>query len=104
MLGVFENRVLRRIFRTKRDEVMGGWKKLYNEDLHNLYSTPNIIRMIKSKTMRLAGHVGRMEEIRSAYKILVRKPEGKRQFIRPVRRWEDSIKVGLGEIGMEGVD
>jgi hypothetical protein len=73
---VFENRVLRRIFGPKRDEVKGDWGKLHNEEIHNLYSSPNVIRMIKSKRMRWAGHVTRMGETRNAYRILVGKPEG----------------------------
>jgi hypothetical protein len=72
---VSENRVLRRIFGSKRDEVTGDWRKLHNEELHNLYSSPNIIRMIKSRRMRWAGHVARMREKRNAYRILVGKPE-----------------------------
>jgi hypothetical protein len=76
-LRVFENRVLRRIFGTKRDEVTGDWRKLHNEELHNLYSSLNIIRMIKSRRMRMAGHVARMGLQRNAYGILVVKPEGK---------------------------
>jgi hypothetical protein len=74
-LRVFENRVLRRTFGQKRDEVTGGWRKLRNEELHNLYSSPSIIRMIKSRTIRWAGHVARMGEKRNTYKILVGKPE-----------------------------
>jgi hypothetical protein len=74
---VFEDRVLRRIFGPKRDEVTGDWRKLNNEELHNLYSSPNIIRMIKSRRMRWAGHVARMRETMNAYRILVGKPEGK---------------------------
>jgi hypothetical protein len=73
-LRVFENRVLRRIFVPKRDEVTGQWRKLHNEELHNLYASPNIIRMIKSRRLRWAGHVARMEEKRNAYRILVGKP------------------------------
>jgi hypothetical protein len=76
-LRVIESRVLRRIFGPKRDEVTGGWRKLHNEELHNLYSSSSIIRMIKSRRMRWSGHVGRMEEKRNAYRILVGKPEGK---------------------------
>jgi hypothetical protein len=72
---VFENRVLRRTFDPKRDEVTGDWIKLHNEELHNLYSSPNRIRMIKSRRMRWAGHVARMGETRKAYRILVGKPE-----------------------------
>jgi hypothetical protein len=75
---VFENRTLRRIFGPKRDEVTGGWRKLHNEELHNLYSSPSIIRMLKSRRMRWAGHVARMGEKRNAYRKLVGKPEGKR--------------------------
>jgi hypothetical protein len=75
--------VLRRIFGPRRDEAMGDWRKLHNEELHNLHLSPNIIRMIKSRTMRWAGYVARMEETRSAYRILVGKPEGKRPLGRP---------------------
>jgi hypothetical protein len=85
-LRVFENRVLRRIFGPKRDVVMGDWRKLHNEELHNLYSWPNIIRMIKSRRMRWAGHVVRMRELRNACRILVGKLEGKRPLGRPSRR------------------
>jgi hypothetical protein len=103
-LRVFENRVLRRIFGPKRDEVTGYWRKLHNEELHNMYSSPNIIRMIKSRRMRWAGHVVRMGETRNAYRILVRKPEGKRPLGRPRRRWVDNIKIDLRGIGWDGVD
>jgi hypothetical protein len=77
---VFENRVLRRIFGPKRDEVTGDWRKLHKEELHNLYSSPNLIRMDKSRRMRWAGHVARIEEKRKAYRVLVGKPEGKRSL------------------------
>jgi hypothetical protein len=80
---MFENSVLRRIFRAKRDEMIGGWRKLHNEELHNMYCSPNIIRMIKSRRMRWAGHVARMGETWNAYRILVGKPEGKRPLGRP---------------------
>jgi hypothetical protein len=80
---VLENRVLRRIFGPKRDEVTGGWRKLHNEELHNLYAFPSIIRMIKSRRMRWAGHVARMGEKRNAYRILVGQPEEKRRLGRP---------------------
>jgi hypothetical protein len=101
-LRVFENRVLRRIFGQKRDEVTGDWRKLHNEEVHNLYFSPNIIRMIKSWTMRWAGHVARRGETRNAYRILVGKPEGKRPLGRPRHRWVDNIKMDLTEIGWDG--
>jgi hypothetical protein len=101
---VFENRVLRRMFGPKRDEVTGEWRKLPNEELHNLYSSPDIIRQVKSRRMRWAGHVARMGEERNVYKVLVGKPEGKRPLRRPRRRWEDGIRMDLMEIGFGGVD
>jgi hypothetical protein len=96
---VFENRVLRRMFGPKRDEVTGAWRKLHSEDLHNYYSFPDIIRQVKSKRMRWAGHVTRMGEERKVYKVLVGKTEGKRPLGRPRRRWEDGIRMDLREIG-----
>jgi hypothetical protein len=92
--------VLRRIFGPKRDEVTGDWRKLRNEELHNLYSSPNIIRMIKSRRIRRAGHVARMGEKRNSYRVLVGKP----QIGRPRRRWLDNIKIDLREIGWDGMD
>jgi hypothetical protein len=86
-LRVFENRVLRRIFGPKRDEVTGEWRKLHNEELQDLYSLPSIIRIIKSRSMRWAGHVARMGEKRNAYRLLMGKPEGKRPLGRPRHRW-----------------
>jgi hypothetical protein len=103
-LRVFENRVLRRIFGPKRDEVTGGWRKLHNEELHNLYSSPSTIRIIKSRSMRWAGHVARMGENRNAYRILLGNPEGKRLLGRPGRKWVDNIKIDVREIGWDGVD
>jgi hypothetical protein len=103
-LRVFENRVFRRIFGPKRDGVAGGWRKLHNEGLHNLSSSPSIIRIIKSRRMRWAGHVARMGEKRDVYRLLVRKPEGKRPLGRPRRRWIDNIKMDLLEIGVNVVD
>jgi hypothetical protein len=103
-LREFENRVLRRIFVPKRDGVTGGWRKLHNEELHNLYSSPSIIRIIKSRRMRWAGHVTRMGEKRNVYMLLVGKPEGKRPLGRPRCRWIDNIKVDLLEIGLNVVD
>jgi hypothetical protein len=101
---VFERRVLRRIFEHKRDEVTGGWKKLHNEELHGLYSSPSIVRVIKARRMRLAGHLARMGEVRCAYNILVGKSEGRRPLGRPRCRWEDNIKMDLREIGFGDVD
>jgi hypothetical protein len=101
---VFENRVLRRIFGPKRDGVTGGWRKLHNEELHHLYSSPNIIRIIKSRRMRWAGHVAQMGEKSNVYWILVGKPEGKRPLERPRRRWIDNIKMDLSEVGLNVVD
>jgi hypothetical protein len=95
---VFENRVLRRICGSKRDEVTGDWRKLHNE-LHNWYFSPNIIRIIKSRKMRLAGHLARMGEKRNAYRILMGKPEGKRPLGRPRCRWVDNIRIDLRETG-----
>jgi hypothetical protein len=94
-LRVFENRVLRRIFGTKRDEMTGGLRKLLNEELHGLYSSPSIIRMIKARRMRWAGHVARMGEVRGACNILVGRLEGRRPLGRPRRRWEDNMKIDL---------
>jgi hypothetical protein len=98
-LRVFENRVLRRVFGPKRDEVTGEWRKLHNEELNVLYSLPNIVRVVKSRRMRCAGHVARMGEDRGVYRLLVGKPEGKRLLGRPRRRWEDSIKMDFQEVG-----
>jgi hypothetical protein len=95
---------LKRIFGPKRDGVMGGWRKLHTEELHNLYSSPSIIRIIKSKRMRWARHVARMGEKRNVYRLLVGKPEGKRPLGRPRRRWIDNIKMDLLEIGVSVVD
>jgi hypothetical protein len=94
-LRVFENRVMRRIFGPKRDEVTGEWRKFQNEKLHNLYSSPDIIRQVKSRRMRWAGHVARMGEDRKVYKFSVGKPEGKRPLGRPRRRWEYGIRTDL---------
>jgi hypothetical protein len=94
---VFENRVLSRIFGPKRDEVTGRWRKLHNEQLHNLYSSPSIIRMIKSGRMRCAGHVARIGETRNAYRILMGKKEGKRPLGRPRHSWKYNIKIDVRE-------
>jgi len=96
--------VLRRILGTKRKEVVGGWRKLHNEELHILYASPNIIMVIKSRRMRWAGDVAHMGEMRNMFRILVRKSEGKEPHVRPSLRLEDNIGMELGEIGWEGVD
>jgi hypothetical protein len=101
---VFENRVLRRIFGPKRDEMTGDWRKLHNKELHDLYSLPSIIRIIKSRRMRWAGHVAQKGEKRNAYRLLVGKPEGKRPLGRPRRRCVDNIRMDLGEVGRGDVD
>jgi hypothetical protein len=98
-LRVFENRVLRRIFGPKRDEVTGEWRRLQNKEIYALYSSPNIIRVIKSRRLRWAGRVARMGDRRGAYRALVGKPEGRRQLGKPRRRWEDNIKMDLREVG-----
>jgi hypothetical protein len=101
---VFENRVPRRIFGPSRDEVTGGWRKLHNEELRDLYSSPSIITVIKPRKMRWLGHVARMGEKRNASKLLVGKPEGKRPLERPRRRWVDNIRMDLGEVELRDVD
>jgi hypothetical protein len=99
-LRVFENRVLRRIFGPKRDEVTVEWRRLHNEVLDSLYSSPNIIRVTKSRRLRWAEHdVARMGERRGAYRVLVSKPEGRRPLERPRHRWEDNIKMDLRDVG-----
>ena len=103
-LTVFENMVLRRIFGPRRDEVMGEWRRLHNEELSDLYSSPNIVRVIKSRRMRWAGHVARMGEERGVYRFLVGKPEGKRPLGRPRRRCVDNIRMDLQEVGCGYVD
>jgi hypothetical protein len=103
-LRVFENKVLRRIFGPKRDEVIGEWRRLHNKELYALCFSPNIIWVIKSRRLRWAGHVARMEERRGAYRALVGKPEGRIPLGRPRRRWEDNIKMDLREAGGRGID
>jgi hypothetical protein len=104
-LRVFENRVPRRIFGRKGHEPTEGWRKCYNEELHSLYSLPNmpVIRMTKSRRIKWTGHVVRMGKIRNAYKIFIRKPKGKRPLGRPRRRSKDNIKTDLWEIVLEDV-
>jgi hypothetical protein len=98
-LRVFENRVLRKIFGPKRDEVTREWKILHNKELHALYSSPYIIWAIKSRRLRWAGHVACMGKRRSAYRALLGKPEGRRPLRRPRHKWEDHIKMDLREVG-----
>ena len=102
-LRVFENKVLRR-FGTKRDEVTGEWGKLYNEELSDLYSSPNIIQVIKSRRMRWEVYVARMGERRGNYRVLVGKPEGERPQGRPRHRWEANIRMDLQDVGCGGID
>jgi len=101
-LRVFENRVLRRVFGSKRDEVTGEWRKLHNEEPRDLYSLPYIVRMVKSRRMRWMGHVARMGEERVVHRFLVGKPEAKRILGRPRCKWEDNIKMDLREGGGVG--
>ena len=98
---MFEIKVLRKIFRAKKDKITGEWRKLHNAELNALYSSPNIIRSLKSRRLRWAGHVARMEQSRNAYRVLVGKTEGKRPLGRPRRRWEDNIKMDLREVGYD---
>jgi hypothetical protein len=102
-LTVFENRGLRKIFGPKRDED-GSWRKFHIDELHSLYSSPNIFRVIKSRRISWAGHVARTGEGRDVYRVLVGRPEGKRQLGRPRRRWEDNIKMDIREIGIDGAN
>jgi len=103
-LRVFENRVLRRIFGPRRDEITREWRRLHNEELNDLYSSPNIVRVIKSRRMRWAGHVVRMGEDTGVYRVLVGKPEGKRPLGRPRRRWVDIVRTDLQEVGCGYMD
>jgi hypothetical protein len=101
-LRLFENVVLRRIFGPMRDEVIREWRKLHNEELNDLYCSPNIAWVIKSRRIGKAGHVARMGEKRDVYRVLVGKPKRKRPLARPRRRWEDNIKMDLLEVGCGG--
>ena len=103
-LRVFENSVLRRIFRPRRDEVAGEWRRLHDEELNDLYSSPNIVWVIKSRRMRWAGHVAHMGEERGVYRVLMGKPEGRRPLARPRRRWVDNIRTDLQEVGCGYMD
>ena len=99
-----ENRVLRRIFGPKTDDVAGEWRQMHNEELNDLYCSPNIVRVTKSRRMRWEGHVARMGEWRGVYRVLVGKPEGRRPLGRPRLRWEDNIRMDLQEVGCDGLD
>ena len=101
---MFENMVLRRIFGSRRDEVTGEWRRLNNEELNDLYCSPNIVRVIKSRRMRWAGHVALLGEERGVYRVLVGKPEGRRPLGRPRRRWVDNIRMDLQEVGSGYMD
>ena len=101
---MFENRVLRKLFGPRRDEVTGEWRRLQNEELNDLYSSPNIVRVIKSRRMRWAGHVACMDVERGVYRVLVGKPEGRRPLGRPRRRWADNIRLDLQEVGCVYMD
>ena len=103
-LRVFENKALRKIFGARRDESIGEWRKLHNSELHALYSSPNIIRNLKSRRLRWARYVAAMEQSRNAYRVLMGKPEGKRPLGRPRRRREDNIKMDLREVGCDPRD
>jgi hypothetical protein len=98
-----EKRAARRIFGLKREED-GSWRKLHNDELHSLYSSPNIVRVIKSRRLGWAGHVARMGEGSGVYRVSVGRPVGKRPLGRPRRRWEDNIKMDLREIWIDGVN
>jgi len=95
---VFVNRVLRRVFGSRRDDITREWRKLHSEELRDHYTLPNIVRVVKSRRMRWAGHVALMGEERGVHRVLVRKPEGNRPLGRPRRRWEDIIKMDLREV------
>jgi hypothetical protein len=99
---VFENRVLRTVFGPKRDEVTEEWRKLHNEELNDLYSLPNIVRVVKQRRMRWAVHVARVWKERGVHRVLVGKREGKTPMGRPRRRWDDNINMDLQEVGRGG--
>jgi len=101
---VFENKVLRRIFGPRKDEVTGEWRRMHNEELNDLYSSSNIVRVIKSRRRRWAGHVARIDEEREVYRVLVGKPEGRRPLMRPRCRWMDNIRTDLQEVGCGYMD
>jgi hypothetical protein len=101
---MFENRVLRIILGPKRDEIPGQWRGLHNEELYDLYSSPHIVRVIKSRRMKLVGHVARLGDRRGAYRVLVETPDGKRSFGMPRSRCKDRVIVDLQEVGWGDID
>jgi len=103
-LRLFEIMVLMRIFGPRRDEVTGEWRRLHNEELNDVYSLPNIVRVIKSRRMRWAGHVAHMGEERGVYRVLMGKPEGRKPLGRRRRRWVDNIRMDLQEVGCGYMD
>ena len=100
-LRVFENKVLREVFGAKKDEITGDLRKLHNAELHAFYSSPNKIRSLKSRRLRLTGHAARMQQFRNAYRVSVGNPEGKKPLVRARGRWEDNIKIDLREVGRD---
>jgi hypothetical protein len=103
-LRVFDNRVLRRTYGSKREEVAGGWRRLHSEELHNLFVSPNVITVIKSRRMRWVGHAAQMEEMRNACNSFVRRPEEKGPHARLRHRWDDHVRMDLRVTGREVVD
>jgi hypothetical protein len=101
---VFENKVLRKVFGSKRDEVTGEWRKVHNEELHDVYSSPSIITIMKLRRMRFTGHVARMGEKSNAYRLFLGKPAGRRPLGRPRRRWLNNIRIDLVQVGWDDVD
>ena len=103
-MEIFTAAVVGRIFGPNRDEVTRAWRKLHNEELNDLYSSPNTVRVMKSRRMRWVGYIVAMGEWRGVYRVLLEKPEGKRPLGRPRRRWEDYVKMDLQEVGCGGMD
>ena len=101
---MFENMVLRRIFGPRRDEVTGEWRRLHNKELNDLYSSPNIVWVIKSRRMRWAGNVAHMGEERGVYRVLLGKLDGRKQVGRPRHRWVDNIRMDVQEVGCGFMD
>jgi hypothetical protein len=104
VVRVFENRVLKRIFRPKREEVAGGWRRLHSEELHYLHASPNVVRVMKSRKVKWTGSVARMGQMRNLYKILLGKPEGKGALGKPSCRWVGTIRMDPREISWKGMN